>query len=216
MNTALACTTLAVSSYLIGGIPWGYIVVKILKGVDVRNYGSGNIGATNVRRVAGNAACVVVFALDVAKGFVPVFVVARLFGSLLPYPIPGGALILQVISGLSSILGHMYTPYLGFKGGKGVATSCGVFFGLAPIPALWAFGVWVGVLAIWKYVSLASIAAAVCLPLALILTDPRGALGEKKFLTLLCVAAAGLVIFRHRSNIVRLLKGTEPKVGQRQ
>jgi len=197
-------------SYLLGGIPWGYILVRLVKKVDIRQYGSGNIGATNVRRVAGNAAALAVFGLDVLKGVLAVLLLAPLATSAFE----GSLFTPQIICGVSAIAGHMYTPFLRFRGGKGVATGCGVFFAIMPVTALWALGVWVAVVALSRYVSLGSIAAAVALPVIVVLRY-SGSLSSERHRLLFSLVVAALVILRHRSNIKRLIQGKEHKIGEK-
>ncbi len=199
-----------VGSYLLGGIPWGYIVVRLVKKVDIRQYGSGNIGATNVRRVTGNAAALSVFGLDVLKGTLAVLLMAPIVAGALE----GSLFLIKIICGVSAIVGHMYTPFLRFRGGKGVATACGVFFAIMPFTALWALGIWVAVVALSRYVSLGSIAAALALPLIVILQYGQ-AFGSERLRLLFCIAVAALVILRHRSNINRLIEGREHKLGEK-
>jgi len=201
----------AAVSYLFGGIPFGFVIVKVLKGIDVRTVGSGNIGATNAARVLGKGAFAAVFVLDFLKGILPVI----LFAPILVYFSENAAPVnLKVVLGLFAILGHIFTPYLKLRGGKGVATSCGVFFGLALPATAVALLVWLAVFGVSRYVSLSSICAAVALPIAFMLTgdDP---LEKEIVITLFCIAVALLVIVRHTSNIKRLLKGTERKFGKK-
>ena len=200
-----------VISYLFGGIPFGFLAAKIIKGVDIRTVGSGNIGATNVSRVLGKKGFAGVFILDFLKGFLPVALFA---GVILHFAEGINGVNLRIILGLSAIIGHMVTPFLKFKGGKGVATSCGVFIGLVPVAGACALGVWVITLGIWRYVSLSSMLAAIALPTAFILTD-KESLGENVAVTLFCALVALLVIIRHASNIKKLLKGTETKIGRK-
>lgn len=190
---------LIIISYLIGSIPFGYIVAR-LKGIDVRQYGSGNIGATNVGRVLGKGYGVAVYILDLAKGFIPVYFVSKLFDH--PFP--------MVICGLAAILGHVFPIYLRFKGGKAVATSCGVFLWLAPLALLIAVATWVVIILCFRYVSLGSIVGALTLIIAIIILghDP---FGSGKYLTAFASLVSLIVIIRHRSNIKRLLTGCEPK-----
>lgn len=198
---------LAVVSYLVGAVPFGYLVARAVAGVDVRTVGSGNIGATNVRRAAGNLAGLAVLLLDIAKGFVP----ARFFAGWLFPDLP--TTTAQVVCGAGAILGHVFTVFLRFRGGKGVATGCGVAFGLAPLEAALALVVFVVVVAVWRYISLGSMTAVVVFWVSLLVLgeDPWG---EGLALTVLAGAMAVLVIARHRSNIQRLLAGTEHKLGQ--
>ncbi len=197
----------ALIGYAIGAIPFGYVLPRLAKGIDIRTVGSGNIGATNVGRVLGRWWGIAVFVLDAGKGFSPAFFLAPLVAH-------GASLVpAQVAAGLGAILGHMFPVYLGFKGGKGVATSAGVFLGLAPLPAACALGAWAVVLALTRYVSLASIVGAVVLPSAMIALDRAHWLGKGVSVFGLCVLASILVIVRHRANLGRLAAGTEPKVG---
>ena len=198
-------------SYLFGGIPVGFLAAKMIKGVDIRTVGSGNIGATNVGRLLGKAGFSGVFILDFLKGFLPVVLFAA---CIVRFAEGVNPINLKIVLGLSAIIGHMFTPFLKFKGGKGVATSCGVFFGLAPVAAACALGVWLITLGIWRYVSLSSILAAIALPTAFILTN-RESLGEEHAIAIFCALVALLVIIRHASNIKRLAKGTENKIGRK-
>ncbi|HLG30189.1 MAG TPA: glycerol-3-phosphate 1-O-acyltransferase PlsY [Candidatus Brocadiales bacterium] len=199
MTTLLLGILGPIISYLIGSIPFGYIIAR-LKGIDVRQHGSGNIGATNVGRVLGKGYGVAVYILDLAKGFVPVYFASKLFDH--PFP--------MVICGLAAILGHVFPIYLRFKGGKAVATSCGVFLWLAPLALLIAGATWIIITLCFRYVSLASIVGALALIIAIIILghDP---FGSGRYLTIFAALIALLVILRHKSNIKRLLSGSEPK-----
>ncbi|HOX40008.1 MAG TPA: glycerol-3-phosphate 1-O-acyltransferase PlsY [Candidatus Brocadiia bacterium] len=197
------------AAYLIGSIPFGWIAVKLIRGVDLRQHGSGNIGATNAARVLGWKLFPVIFALDFGKGFGPTYVAASLSHDA------GSAFdpsILAVLTGMCAMLGHVFSIFLRFKGGKAVATSCGVFACLIPFPVAIAFAVWIVFAAAWRYVSLASMAAAIALAISaiLILDEPMGRQLPTMSFVMLAVA---MVILLHRSNIRRLLKGSEPKIG---
>lgn len=207
------------AAYLVGSIPTGYIIGRA-RGVDVRTQGSGNIGATNVGRVLGRKWGYLCFLLDVLKGFAPV-----LAAGLLLHDVTGGVPPLDhqaawLLVGMGTILGHIFTVFLKFKGGKGVATSLGAVLGFYPYftwAGLAAFGLWIVVVLIWRYVSLASIVAAVAFPLlfvgaCLALGRPVGALWP---LLAFASAMALLVVVRHRANVRRLLDGTENKIGQK-
>ena len=187
------------SGFILGSIPFGFIVAKA-KGVDIREQGSGNIGATNVMRVVGKKEGILVFVLDFLKGFLPVAYWARF---TLFWGLPG------VLAALGAISGHMFTPWLKFRGGKGVATGFGAFVGLAPVPVLCAFGVWLFVLLISRIVSLSSILAAISLPFFLYTFHV-----QPSFFWFGVVAAV-LVIVRHHSNIKRLIRGKEPRMGEK-
>lgn len=214
----------AAAAYLVGAIPFGFILVKLIKGTDVRETGSGNIGATNVARAAGRTVGILAFVLDVAKGFLAVTVIpfaAYLFvnggaseqgGPLLRQMVVSRDFTdLRMLCGLAAIFGHIWTVFLSFRGGKGVATSLGVLLGLAPLPTLAAFAVWLVVTGISGYVSLGSIIAAVALPVAFVAAE-RGRLSADWRLLAFTVLVAALVILRHRANIKRLLAGTENRI----
>ena len=189
-----------IGSYILGCVPFGLIVAKAWKGIDIRKYGSGNIGATNVLRALGPGPAVVVFVADVLKGLAPVTVAKHFF--------PFSAWI-AVASGMLAILGHSLSIFLRFRGGKGVATGLGVIIGLDPRVAGIGFGIWLIVVGISKYVSVASISAAVSIPVAMwIFHLPI----EYRIFAL---AAAIFVIAKHRSNIVRLIRGKESRLGEK-
>ncbi len=193
-----------VAAYLVGAIPFGLLIGKCY-GIDVRKVGSGNIGATNVTRAVGKTAGKVCFFLDFLKGVLPVVLVLQLF--------PGEAW-LALLVGLTTILGHMFPVFLKFRGGKGISTAAGVALALAPYPLLIAFAVWVAVFLTSRYVSLASIAAAVTVPTLAIVFACCGIGGVTATApsTLVFFVAIGLLaIYRHRSNVRRLLNGTESR-----
>ena len=203
--------------YLLGSVPFGVMIARA-HGKDLRKIGSGNIGATNVARALGRRWAYFCFVLDVFKGFVPMLVVRIFIGAFEP---TSGLLFLWLLVGCAAILGHIFPVYLKFKGGKGVATSLGVAFGLWPyytICAFFAFAVWVMVTLIWRYVSLASITASVVFPLILVLAIVLIPGWDFDNLWPLLVAATVIplmVILRHRENIKRLIAGTESKVFNR-
>lgn len=194
------------TSYLIGSIPFAYIVAKAIGGIDIRQQGSGNVGATNVGRVMGWPYGVGVFILDMLKGLLPVYLASIYF-------VRGPGDPLPIICGLGAILGHIFPVYLRFQGGKAAATSFGVFFWLAPKSLVVALVVWGITVAITRYVSLGSILAAVgfCAALLVLGEDP---LGQGRYLTIVSFVTALLIILRHKENISRLLAGTERKLGQ--
>jgi len=202
MHGALA----AALAYLVGSIPFAWIVARLWAGVDIRTVGSGNVGATNVSRVLGRKGFVVVFALDAAKGALPVLLLP---GLVAPgsggAPAAGGSEHVRIACGLAAILGHMFPVYLRFRGGKGVATGAGVMGALVPIPAACAFGVFLAILLASRYVSLGSVCASVALgPLA-------WAFGHAWEVVVLCIVVASLVVLRHRANLGRIAAGTEPR-----
>jgi glycerol-3-phosphate acyltransferase PlsY len=203
---------LPAAAYLIGSIPFGVLIARS-RGVDLRGRGSGNVGATNVGRVMGARWGYLCFVLDVLKGFVPVFVVGRLLagGAGRPEPAVQAA---WLATALGCILGHVFSLYLRFRGGKGVATSLGVLLGVYPYytwPGLAALGLWVAAVLIWRYVSLASILAAAAFPV--LFAAMRWPVGDLWPLLVFAAVIGALVVIRHRSNIRRLLAGSENRVG---
>ncbi len=215
MTTALVILLTIVGAYLIGAIPFGYLVGR-WRGVDIFAHGSGNIGATNVGRVLGRPFGILVFLLDFAKGAVPTSV-ARFVS--LPAVEETKAWLgtdgLPVLAGLAAFLGHLYPIYLRFRGGKGVATGAGVVAVLLPLPALGALVTWVVLVAATRYVSLASIGAVLAICVLRLWMTPAPFSPDNRILTWFCFVAAALVIFRHRANIGRLLDGTENRLGQK-
>ncbi|MCL6518337.1 MAG: glycerol-3-phosphate 1-O-acyltransferase PlsY [Armatimonadetes bacterium] len=182
-----------IASYLLGAVPFGLIIAKAWRGIDVRKVGSGNIGATNVYRTLGLAPGITVFIADVLKGFIPTLMAIRLFDQ--PW--------VAVAAGLSAIIGHSLSVFLKFKGGKGVATSLGVAIGLAPLIALMAFGIWMAIVLATRYVSVASIVAVLSVP------PLMWAFGKPLEYKLFALLVAVFVIVKHRSNILRLIQGKE-------
>ncbi len=204
-------TVTAVAAYLLGSIPTGYLVARA-KGVDIRAAGSGNIGATNVLRVLGKPAGVLVLLADAAKGFLACWLLPNLVPLVLGAPAGESAAArsgLAMAGGVAAIVGHNYTCWLRFKGGKGVATSAGVFLALAPLAVAILLVTWLVIFGLSRYVSVASVAAAVLLPLAVWLTGGGGVL------TAVAVALGALAIYKHRSNLRRLRDGTEHRFGTR-
>ena len=185
--------------YLLGSMPNGYLAGRWLKGIDLRQCGSGSTGATNVLRNVGKAPALVVFLLDVGKGALAVLL-AKSFG-LNDW--------VQVLAGLAALAGHIWPVWLGWKGGKAVATGLGMFLGLAWPVGLACFGLFMAVICISRIVSLSSVVAAIGLPVLMVLAGDSGA-----SITVSLVAML-LVLWRHRSNIERLIAGTEPKIGQK-
>ena len=192
---------LVVSAYLIGAIPFG-LLIGFLNGKDVRKEGSCNIGATNVTRVVGKWWGKLCFLCDFLKGFLPVFAVMRL------YPGQGW---LVALTALAAMLGHVFPVYLGFKGGKGVSTAAGAALALCPLAVVIAGAVWAGVFFLSRYVSLASLAAALALPVSAWLLKFFAGYALPLPIGLLLILFAVLTFWRHRSNIVRLINGTESR-----
>jgi len=203
----LSFAAVALLGYLLGSIPAGYLAGRIA-GTDIRKVGSGNIGATNVTRTLGRRYGYFVFVVDFAKGTLAVCAsvhLGRYVGTEMTT-----TQIYGIVGATCCILGHVFPVWLGFKGGKGVATFAGALFGLMPLAAAIGVAVWVITFEVTRYVSIASITTAVLLPLTVLaLTHARHTNGMALFYFTLCLAA--VVIFRHRSNLSRLLRGTEPR-----
>jgi len=198
---------IALISYLIGSVPVGYLAGRIA-GVDIRKVGSGNIGATNVLRVLGKRYGYPVFLFDFTKGAAAVEMSILISNST--HHVEMSRELCAILAGVSSVIGHSYPVWLSFKGGKGVATSAGVIFALMPFAALIVGIVWVVIFQASRYVSVASIAAALALPIAVgALLCFRQLSAPVLLYFSLCLAA--VIIIRHRSNLSRLLNGTEPR-----
>ena len=190
---------LVVAAYLMGSIPTSYLAGR-LHGIDLREHGSGNLGGTNAYRVMGAAAGVPVVLIDVLKGYVP----AHFF------PLWDGSAVgdLALLYGLAAIAGHVWSVFVGFRGGKGVATGAGVLLALAPTSALVGLLVWIGIVSITRYVSVASLSAATVVPLTAWLTD------ESSLTVFFCSAIAIFVWWTHRDNMRRLSRGEENRFGR--
>ncbi len=204
--TVLWIVTLAVA-YLLGSIPTGYLLVRFFRHEDVRSTGSGNIGATNVARSGGKGLGIATLVLDALKGVVAVTFAAHMAQST---GFPNGY-DLEALAGLFAVLGHMFTVWLGFRGGKGVATALGVFLALMPMTTLFAILIFAVVFALTRYVSLASIVSAVSIAVLCIAFDSR----RRLIVDLVYIAIPLLVIGKHHANIARLLNRTEPKFGSK-
>ena len=201
----------ALVAYLLGSIPTGYLVAKS-RGVDIRTVGSGNIGATNVFRILGKPAGIFVLVVDALKGFVACRFVGLLAHNLLTGSLEDDSAtdeFLKIAGGLFAILGHNYTCWLKFKGGKGIATSAGVTLALLPLALGISFGVWWLLFAVTRYVSVASIGAAFVLPFG------AWIVGHSGRMIVVAAAVSALAIYKHRANIQRLLNGTENRVGKK-
>jgi glycerol-3-phosphate acyltransferase PlsY len=187
------------ASYLVGSIPTGYLLIRAADRKDIRQFGSGNTGATNVLRVKGLKFAIPVMIVDVLKGFLPAFLALRLFHD--PF--------LAALSGFLAVLGHCFPFSIGFRGGKGMATSIGAFAAVAFPPLLASLAVFVLTIAASRFVSLGSILAALSYPLFVLLFH------GPKAVFLWSLAISGLVLFKHKANIQRLLGGTERKLGEK-
>lgn len=185
-------------AYLLGSLPFSFLVARFFGVKDVRTVGSGNVGATNVMRSAGKFAGSLAFLLDAAKGAIAAVLAQRLFGDASP---------LGAAAAVAAVVGHMYPVWLGFRGGKGVATGAGAFLPLAPLATVVGLGTFVLTLAVSRYVSVASMMAAVALAAATFVT------GRAASVCWTALAIADFVVFKHRENLRRLLAGTESRLG---
>lgn len=191
---------LLLASYLLGAIPTSQVVARTLKGIDLREHGSGNLGATNAFRVLGWKAATPIFIIDIAKGWFPTAM----------FPLWDRAAIgWQLAYGAAAIVGHVFSLYIGFRGGKGVATGAGVFLALAPVAIAVGLVIWIGLVFATGYVSVASIAAAASLPVVVLLNQGVGPI------FVLSIALAAFVIYAHRSNMARLARGEENRFRRR-
>lgn len=197
--TTLVTLLVIAAAYLIGSIPFGYLLARFWKGIDIRKYGSGNIGATNVWRTLGKGPGMIVLALDLLKGVTAVLLAKQLENT--DIAVLGAALAVMA--------GHSWPLWLGFKGGKIIATGAGAVLAIAPLPLLLAFLVWVTTVALTRYVSLGSILGAISLPLWMMVFQYH------KTTLIFSVLVAAFAVWKHSSNIKRLLNGTEFKIGQK-
>ncbi|HVB36475.1 MAG TPA: glycerol-3-phosphate 1-O-acyltransferase PlsY [Candidatus Acidoferrales bacterium] len=194
-----------IAAYLLGSIPFGYLIVKMGRGSDVRASGSGNTGATNVTRVAGKPAGFLTLLLDTGKGYFAVWLTARW---------SHGNIRWVMAAAVAAVLGHTFSCWLRFRGGKGVATGLGVFLAVAWQAILATLVVWVVVVAFWRYVSLGSVVAAAAMPILVYLFYAPGH-APPLAVSFGAVAVAIIVIFKHRENIARLIIGTERRLGRK-
>lgn len=206
-----------VLSYLVGSIPISIILSKALKGVDIRNYGSGNAGGTNASRLLGKKIGILVIFLDALKGVVAVVLISRLYFGSFPFPNTtpfDDFTLVQIMAGIAAIIGHIWTIFAGFKGGKGIATGLGVLISIVTLDLLLAFGIFLVVMYISKYISLASVSAAVSVPLIMIVRENIFGVNIPSYNTVLpfVIGIALLIIYTHRSNLNRLLSGSENKI----
>jgi glycerol-3-phosphate acyltransferase PlsY len=187
------------AAYLIGSIPFALLLARRWGAADLRRIGSGNLGASNVLRASGPTAAVLVATLDIAKGVVSVVLAQRL----------GGAGAGPAAAGVAAIVGHVYPVWLGFRGGKGVATACGVFTVLTPLAVPPALAIFLATVWVTRYISVGSVLASLVLaPLAYVTGSPGPVVGA-------AMAASALIVFRHRSNLTRVREGTEWRLGAR-
>jgi glycerol-3-phosphate acyltransferase PlsY len=196
----IAFAPAAIGGFLLGSIPFSYLLARFFGGVDIRTLGSGNVGATNVARSAGWRLGVAALLLDAAKGAAAAFAGRGFAGA-------EQATTAGAIAGGAAILGHVFTPWLGFRGGKGVATGAGVFAVLAPAALGIALAAFAAAVALSRMVSLGSVSAAIMLPIAALGLRLPGPI------VLLAFGAGGMILFTHRTNIARMLRKTEPRLG---
>jgi glycerol-3-phosphate acyltransferase PlsY len=214
--TPLLTTLLALAAgYLLGSIPSGYLAGRWIQGVDIRSLGSGSTGATNVLRVFGKGPALAVFLVDVLKGTAAVLLAkALLQGDGINATSDWGSDWWVVAAGLAALAGHSWSLWLGGKGGKAVATGLGMLLGLVPAVGLACFGIFLTTLSASRIVSLSSVVAALSLPLLMLGSFAAAGSGLRPAYLVLALLTTALVVWRHRSNLQRLLAGTEPKLGQ--
>jgi len=204
-------------SYLVGSIPTSIVISKLIRGIDIRNFGSGNAGGSNVFRVLGWKWGILTILLDAMKGAVAVIIVARFYLDNFPFsnvtPFDDFTLV-QIICGVSAVIGHVWTLFAGFKGGKGIATGLGVLIMIVTIDMALALGIFFLVVGISRYISLGSLAAAVSVPLIMVVRENIFNVDIQGYHTILpfAIILALFVIYTHRSNIGRILKGDERKI----
>jgi glycerol-3-phosphate acyltransferase PlsY len=213
----ISVAIIAILSYLVGSIPTSIIVARKVRGIDIRQYGSGNAGGTNVIRVLGWKAGVFVIAMDMAKGLVATMLLARLMYGPIPFenrtPFDDFTVV-QIIAGCAAILGHVWTLFAGFRGGKGIATAGGMLIGIAPVEVAVSFSIFAIVFLVSHYVSLGSLSAAVAFPLTMFTRENIFMVNIRGYNTLIffSIAISLLIFYTHRMNITRLLKGTENRI----
>jgi glycerol-3-phosphate acyltransferase PlsY len=212
--SSLAAVLALLAAYLLGSVSFAYLLVRTLKGVDLRSAGSGNLGATNAGRVLGRGLGLLILVLDLGKGLLPVLV-AR--GPLDDPLVFGGSLPLSVGMGAAAFLGHCYPCWLRFRGGKGVATAAGAILGLAPLAALIALGGFVLGVLVTRMVSVGSMAAAVVLPIGWLCLRREEVFQHPSdgWIMVFFVALTLFVLLRHTPNLHRIIEGTEPRIGRK-
>ena len=203
MTLAASIASVAIPSYIVGAIPASFIMGRLARGIDLREHGSGNLGAANTFRVLGSRAAVPVLLFDIGKGFFAVWYLSGLGGS---------AIWFSLIAAVSVVIGHNYSVFVRFSGGKGVGTTAGAFMALAPYAVLICVLIWLVALLLTRIVSLASMIAALCLPVAVYLSNLLLDAGTHLSVLVLSVVVAILVIYKHRPNIRRLREGSEKRI----
>lgn len=208
---------IVIFSYLVGSIPTSIIVSKLFRGIDIRNYGSGNAGGSNVFRLMGWKYGILVILFDAIKGAAAVILIARLYLGNFPFPNAtpfDDFTLVQIIAGISAVIGHIWTIFAGFKGGKGIATSLGFLISIITVDMLLALGIFALVVYFSKYISLGSVSAAVSIPLILVIRENIFGVDVQGYGTVLpfAIVMALLMIYTHRANIERLLAGNENRI----
>jgi len=194
-----------VVSYLSGAIPFSYVAGKVFAGIDLREHGSGNLGASNTFRFLGPKIAAGVLLADIAKGFLPVYFAPMIAaGHAMP------DLWLMYLAGFFAVIGHMFSVFVNFKGGKGIATTAGVFLALSPAAFAGSFAVWLVVMLVTRIVSVASMVGSIALPLMVYLTQRFELSPDDRSLLVLSFAITAVVLIKHRTNIKRIVAGTEP------
>ena len=208
---------IVVLSYLVGSIPTSILISRKVRGIDIREHGSGNAGGSNVFRVLGWKYGVLVILLDALKGALAVILIARLYLGSFPFPNAtpfDDFTLVQIIAGLAAVVGHIWTIFANFKGGKGIATALGFLITIITVDMLIAVGIFLIVVFVSRYISLGSITAAVSIPLILVARENIFGVDIQSYHTILpfVIAIALLVIYTHRANLIRLLNGNENKI----
>ncbi|MBN2069820.1 MAG: glycerol-3-phosphate 1-O-acyltransferase PlsY [Candidatus Krumholzibacteriota bacterium] len=203
MDQLLKIVLVIITSYILGSIPSSYMMGRLMKGIDLRGFGSGNLGAANTFRVLGAKAAIPVLLIDIGKGFLAVRIVS--FLGLEHF-------VFSLLAALIVILGHNYSVFVNFSGGKGVGTTTGAFAALAPLAVGICFVIWLIILLIFRIVSVASILSSSMLPVMILVTDRYMGQGTHVSIFYLSIFVALMVIYKHRSNIKRLIKGEEGKI----
>ncbi len=204
-------------SYLVGSIPTSIIISKLTSGIDIRQHGSGNAGGTNVFRVLGWKLGITTIILDALKGAVAVVLVARFYFGSFPFPNStpfDDFTLVQIIAGIAAVIGHIWTVFAGFKGGKGIATALGFLITIITVDMLFALAVFIVVVTFSRYISLGSITAAISVPLILIIRENVFGVDIQGYHTILpfVIAVSLLVVYTHRANLARLINGNENRI----
>ncbi len=213
----LSLSVVIIASYIVGSIPTSIIISKLKTGIDIRNFGSGNAGGANVIRVLGWKIGMLVVLVDALKGLVATLIISRFFYDRLPFsnytPFDDFTLV-QIICGCAAVLGHAFTVFAGFRGGKGVATAAGMLLGLAPVEFLVAIGVFVVAFVVSRYVSVGSMSGAISAPLTMFFRKNIFRVDIEGYHTLIYffIAVSAFLVYTHRKNIKRLLHGTENRI----